>query len=91
MIMYPTVDELTKGKINRYTLVLATSKCARRLTDEYVTQREKAEKLIANKETDKTLCQLIEKDLRDEKAVTNAVHRLADGEYEIINAPDIEK
>ena len=65
MIMKPTVDELTKGEINRYTLVLATSKCAREVTDEYIAQRDNAEKLIANKETDKPLAQLIDKDLRD--------------------------
>ena len=91
MIMKPTVDELTKGEINRYTLVLATSKCAREVTDEYIAQRENAEKLIANKETDKPLSQLIDKDLRDEKAVTNAVNRIYSGEYTIVNAPEIEK
>ncbi len=43
MIMEPTVDQLTKGEINRYTLVLATAKCARMVTDEYIAQRELAE------------------------------------------------
>lgn len=91
MIMEPNVDQLTKGEINRYTLVLATAKCARIVTDEYVAQRERADHMIANKETDKSLAALIDKDIRDNKAVTNAVNRLYNGEYEIVNAPAVEK
>ncbi|MCI8332801.1 MAG: DNA-directed RNA polymerase subunit omega [Clostridiales bacterium] len=90
MIMEPSVDELTKGKFNRYTLVIATAKCARMVTDEYVEQREQAEKMLANKETDKSLASLIDKDIRDRKAVTNAVNRLDQGDYIIVNAPSIE-
>ena len=90
MIMEPSVDELTKGEFNRYTLVLATAKCARIVTDEYVQQRERAEKLLANKETDKSLASMIDKDVRDCKAVTNAVKRLDSGEFVIVNTPPIE-
>ncbi|MCI8590446.1 MAG: DNA-directed RNA polymerase subunit omega [Clostridiales bacterium] len=90
MIMEPSVDELTKGKFNRYTLVIATAKCARMVTDEYVEQREQAEKMLANKETDKSLASLIDKDVRDRKAVTNAVNRLDRGDFIIVNAPSIE-
>ena len=39
-MLYPTIDELTKGKFNRYELAIATAKCARMITDEYVKQRE---------------------------------------------------
>ncbi len=91
MIMEPTVDQLTKGEINRYTLVLATAKCARIVTDEYVAQRERADRMIANKETDKSLASLIDKDLRDKKAVTNAVDRLYTNQYRIVNAPTVEQ
>ena len=36
-MIYPSIGELTKdGKINRYELVIATAKCARKITDEYV-------------------------------------------------------
>ena len=90
MIMEPTVDQLTKGEINRYTLVLATAKCARIVTEEYVEQRERADHLVANKETDKSIAALIDKDIRDKKAVTNAVDRLYNGEYEIVGAPAVE-
>ena len=35
-MIYPSIAELTQdGKINRYTLVVATAKCARIITDEY--------------------------------------------------------
>lgn len=83
-MIYPSVSDLSKdGKYNRYTLVIATSKCARVLTDEYVKQREYAEKLIANKATDKSLISMIKKEYRDEKAVKNAIKRLHEGEFAI--------
>ena len=80
----PSVDELTKqNKYNRYTLVIAVAKCARMVTDEYVNQRETAERMLANKETDKSLAALIKKDFRDEKAVRIGINRLHNGEYRI--------
>ena len=86
-MIYPSISDLSKnGKYNRYTLVIAASKCARVLTDEYVKQREYAEKLIANKETDKSLASMIKRDIRDEKAVKNAINRIYQGEYKIDDA-----
>ncbi len=83
-MIYPTPEELSgNGKYNRYTLVIASAKCARAITDEYVEQKLMAEKMIANKETDKSVAAIIKKDIRDEKAVTTAVNRLRDGEYVI--------
>ncbi|MBQ8746614.1 MAG: hypothetical protein IJZ08_01940 [Clostridia bacterium] len=83
-MIYPSISELSKdGKYNRYTLVIATSKCARVLTDEYVKQREYAEKLIANKATDKSLISMIKREYRDEKAVKSAIKRLHEGEFAI--------
>ena len=80
----PSVDELTQqNKYNRYTLVIAVAKCARMVTDEYVSQREAAERMLANKETDKSLAALIKKDFRDEKAVRIGINRLHEGEYRI--------
>ena len=84
-MIYPSISDLSKnGKYNRYTLVIAASKTARILTDEYVKQREYAEKLIANKETDKSLISMIKREYRDEKAVKSAINRLHDGEFDII-------
>lgn len=84
-MIYPSIDELSKGgKYNRYMLVIATAKCARLVTDEYVSQREKAEKMIANKETEKSLSSMIRREYRDEKAVKNAINRLSTGEYRVV-------
>ena len=83
-MIYPSISDLSKdGKYNRYTLVIAVAKCARAVTDEYVAQRENAERMLANKETDKSLAALIKKDFRDEKAVRIGINRLSDGEYRI--------
>ena len=69
MMISPSIDQLTKGKMNRYMLVMATAKCARMVTDEYVAQKEQAEKMIERKETDKSIAALIKSDVRDKKAV----------------------
>lgn len=82
----PSVEQLTQGyKINRYKLAMATAKCARMVTDEYVEQRERAEKMIERKETDKTLSALIHGEVKDKKAVETAIWRLYRGEYVIID------
>lgn len=83
-MIFPSIDELTQeNKYNRYTMVIAVAKCARMVTNEYVAQREIAEKMLANKETDKSLSALIKKDFRDEKAVRIGINRLYQGEYRI--------
>lgn len=88
-MLYPTINELTKGEFNRYELSLATARCARLVTDEYVKQREDAEKSqTGNKETDKPINTLINKELRDEKAVRTAIRRIHDGEYVIVRRPE---
>ncbi len=90
-MLYPTINELTKGKFNRYELALATAKCARLITDEYVKQREMAEKsLTGNKEADKPLINMIDKEYRDEKAVKNAINRIHSGEYIIVDSNPAE-
>ena len=65
-MIFPSINDLTKDKYDKYTLVIATAKCAREITDEYVIQREYAERKIANKETDKSIAALIKKEYRDE-------------------------
>ncbi len=83
-MLYPTIEQLTKGKFNRYELALATAKCARLITNEYVRQHEAAEKSITgNKETDRPINTMIDPELRDEKAVHVAVNRINDGVYRI--------
>ena len=89
-MLHPTIKELTKDEYNRYELTLATAKCARMLTDEYVKQREEAEKsMTGNKESDRNLMNSIDKDLKDEKAIKNAITRFYDGRYEIYREENI--
>jgi len=91
-MLYPTIDELTKGKFNRYELAIATAKCARMITDEYVKQRETAEKMMTgNKDNDKPLMAMIDKEYRDEKAVKNAITRINSGEYLIVEVEPKEE
>ena len=78
-MLHPTIDELTKGKYNRYELALATAKCARIITEEYVQQHATAERPSANSRD----AGGIDKELRDEKAVKVAIGRLYNGLYEI--------
>ena len=88
-MLYPTISELTKDEFNRYELALATAKCARIITNEYVKQREAAEKAATgNKETDRNLIKMINKEYRDEKAVKNAITRIHSGEYKIVRTEE---
>ena len=87
-MLYPTIQELTKDEYNRYELALATAKCARLITNEYVRQREAAEKAATgNKETDRNLINMITKEYRDEKAVKYAITKIHSGEYRIVRGP----
>lgn len=83
-MIYPSIQELTKDKFNKYTLVIATAKCARLVTNEYTKQRDVAERMIANKETEKSLASMIKKEYRDEKAVKNAVVRMKEGDFRVV-------
>ena len=91
-MLYPTINDLTKDESNRYELALATAKCARMITDEYVRQREAAEKsATGNKEADRNLMNMINKEYRDEKAVKNAINRIHKGEYKIVRIDENEE
>lgn len=85
MMLYPTVQELTNDKVNRYKLVIATAKCARHLIDKANDEREN-EEMRRNefdrygKET-KTSYEV----LLTEKPVSVAVQKLYDGEYSIVD------
>lgn len=90
-MLYPTITELTKDEFNRYELALATAKCARIITDEYVAQRVAAEEAAGgNKDTERTLINMINKEYRDEKAVKNAITKIHNGEYKIVRAEATE-
>lgn len=85
-MIFPSIEDLTKGKYNRYELVIATAKCARMITDEYVKERETAEKIIAGtKESEKAVFSMIKREFRDEKAVKCAINRLYSGDFVILS------
>ncbi len=87
-MLHPTANELSKD-LNRYQLAIATAKCARMVTDEYVEQREAAEKsMTGNKETDKAAVTMIDRELKDEKAVKIAIERIYKGQYSIVEDAD---
>ena len=92
-MIYPTINELTKGgEYNRYEIALATAKCARMITNEYTRQRVEAERqMTGNKETDKPLTALIDKEVRDTKAVKLAIGRMYKGEYTIVHKDPAEQ
>ena len=83
MMLHPTIEDLTKGKINRYELAIATAKCARALNDDYVAQKELAEK-AANAGKDVDFVVTIDQTLADVKHVRVAIDRIYSGEYQII-------
>ena len=89
-MIYPTIQDLTKGKYNRYELSIATAKGARLITDEYVRQRAAAESAVGgNKENDKPIAAMIDKKLKDEKAVKLSIDKLDSGEYVIIEEEEL--
>ncbi len=91
-MIYPTINDLTKGEYNRYEIALATAKCARMITNEYTRQRQEAERsMTGNRETDKPLNAMIDKEVRDEKAVKLAIGRIYKGDYAIVHKDPAEQ
>lgn len=86
-MLYPSIQELLKlsadeqgnERLNKYTLVMATAKCARIITNQYVKEHKEAEKLNAERKDRR-----YKKEFREEKPVRNAVKDLSNNEYEIL-------
>ena len=90
-MLYPTIGQLTKDEFNRYELALATAKCARILTDEYVEQKEAAEKAsTGNKDADRSIINHLNKEYREEKAVKNAITKIHNGTFKIVHFEEEE-
>ena len=87
-MIYPTVDQLTGGKFNRYELVVGVAKCARIVTDEYIEMRTRAQKMIDNHETEKSLSALIDPEYKDQKAVKIAIAKLEGGRFKMVRPED---
>jgi len=86
-MIHPTIGQLIDNNddVNRYALVIAASKAARIITDEYVKQREYAEKMAARDTDRKNVYQnLVKKEYRDEKAVKTGIYGLYEGEFRIV-------
>lgn len=87
MMLHPTIAELTKGKINRYELAIATAKCARELNDNYINQKELSDKAaLAGKDADFVV--QVDRALADTKPVRVAIDRIHEGKYKIVKASE---
>lgn len=87
-MLYPSIQELLTAtakdgeeRLNKYSVTMATAKCARIITNEYIEQRHNAEKKGAKDEKDSAY--QVNKDYRDEKAVKNALREMKDGKFEV--------
>ena len=78
-MLYPSIQEITKGQVNRYCLVIATAKCARHITDKMLEEREYAEK---HKDLEFRPRESFA-DFEVRKPVSIAVKKLAYGDYSI--------
>ncbi|MBQ8546101.1 MAG: DNA-directed RNA polymerase subunit omega [Clostridia bacterium] len=83
-MLYPSIQELLKAtekdgeeRLNKYSITMATAKCARVITNEYAEQSYYANKKGKEGEG------LVKKEYRDEKSVKNALREMKDGEFEI--------
>ncbi len=89
-MIYPTIDQLTKGEFNRYELVVGVAKCARIVTDEYIDMRNKAQRMIENHETEKSLSALIDPEYKDKKAVKIAIAKLEEGRFKLARPENVK-
>ena len=83
-MIYPTIEQLTGNNLNRYELVVGVAKCARIVTDEYVEMKNKAQKMVENHETDKSVAALIDPEYKDQKAVKRAIAKILDGRFKMV-------
>ena len=87
-MIYPTIDDLSGGKFNRYEVVVGVAKGARIVTDKYVEMRPVAQRMIENHETDKPISALIDPEFKDQKAVKIAMTRLCEGKFKMVRSED---
>ena len=83
-MLYPTVQQLTNEKVNRYKLVIATAKCARHIIDKANAERDsedhkaqEAERFVKDGKA--------ENEFNNEKPVSIAVKKIYSGEYKILD------
>ncbi len=83
-MLYPSIQDLTHGQVNRYALVIATAKSARHITEKMLEEAEYAEK---HRELE-FLPKSAFADYEVRKPVSIAVKKLASGEYKITPPPE---
>ncbi len=95
-MLYPTTEELTGGKLNRYQLAIGAARGARIITNEYVKQRVVAEKLqalqkeIGGKEAEKPIAAMVDAEYRDKKAVRLSITKISDGEFKLVEKDEAD-
>lgn len=84
MMLYPTIQELTEGKINRYELVIAAAKGARVVIEKDIEQREAEQKKkeIEHATPRDKKAPAIGENL-SEKAVTIAIKKIYSGDFSV--------
>lgn len=85
MLLYPTIQELTKGECNRYQLVVAVAKGTRMVTDENISKCQNNRSLLGEEKRASTTDI---SELEEEKAMTTTVKRIVSGEYKIVTFDD---
>ncbi|MEA4831461.1 hypothetical protein SDC9_185782 [bioreactor metagenome] len=78
-MIYPPVDELCKNGCNRYILCIATSKCARKITEKYAppANAKNSDEIVKSHHA-----------ILEEKPLVTAINKLYNNEYRIV-IPDI--
>ena len=84
MMLYPTIQELTGGKINRYELVIAAAKGARKVIEKDIEVREAEQKKkdLERANSKEKKAPVIGENL-PEKAVTIAIKKIHAGAFSI--------
>jgi DNA-directed RNA polymerase omega subunit len=84
MMLYPTIQELTEGKINRYELVIATAKGARKVIEKDIEVRESEQKKkeLDRSSTKEKKAPVVGENL-PEKAVTIAIKKIYAGQFSV--------
>ena len=93
-MLYPSIQEILKAtekdgeeRLNKYSITMVTAKSARVITNEYIKQREEAEKKAKDKD-DKEAYAIVKKEYRDEKAVKNAITKIHNGTFKIVRTEE---
>ena len=87
----PAIDDILRSGHNRYTMVVATAKCARIINDEILEQNEQISIAAENRDgSARPMPSLVRRDLIDEKPVILAADRIMRGEYRIVTTEDVQ-